>query len=170
VRTPKPSNCAPCPRQKPASVPIRKCSIKTSVSTMKSADALGRMGSTMRQEAVNNRSSSLNNLFQQTGDTWLSDDCALSYTCEACNDCGDTFGDIVTFPHSCGEYQICNSGVCEDDPDPCRPSPCLNGGTCQSSGDQYECTCPENYIGQHCETECWYTTFLICIQLFLYFS
>ena len=34
---------------------------------------------------------------------------------------------------------------------PCRGSPCLNNGTCQSSGDVVFCDCPENFDGDFCE-------------------
>lgn len=35
----------------------------------------------------------------------------------------------------------------------CDPNPCLHGGTCWqfTSSKSYECSCPENYSGPHCE-------------------
>ncbi len=41
--------------------------------------------------------------------------------------------------------------VCED---PCLPDPCENGGTCEASpgsDHQYECDCPPQHYGEHCE-------------------
>ncbi|XP_066522834.1 coagulation factor X isoform X2 [Hoplias malabaricus] len=35
----------------------------------------------------------------------------------------------------------------------CRDNPCLNGGVCSVDRQEYVCTCPPRYIGQHCETE-----------------
>nr|AKR17060.1 euphy [Fimbriaphyllia ancora] len=35
---------------------------------------------------------------------------------------------------------------------PCTNNPCMNGGTCQVTGnDSYSCQCPEGYIGDNCE-------------------
>eukprot|EP01083_Nonionella_stella_P194665 717852_1 len=37
----------------------------------------------------------------------------------------------------------------------CSPNPCQNGGSCLSLSicpDDYECECPDDYIGQNCET------------------
>ncbi len=35
--------------------------------------------------------------------------------------------------------------------DPCDSNPCLNGGTCASFTDRYECNCPEDWSGTNCE-------------------
>ncbi|ELT89156.1 hypothetical protein CAPTEDRAFT_194496 [Capitella teleta] len=90
-----------------------------------------------------------------TGETWLSDDCTQRLTCTAYADCGDSFGDIVETPHECPEGEKCNAGVCVDD-DACSSDPCLNGGTCAHSENSFNCECPENFEGKHCETEFWY--------------
>ncbi|XP_072035202.1 uncharacterized protein [Amphiura filiformis] len=37
--------------------------------------------------------------------------------------------------------------------DPCLPSPCLNRGTCEQSGNTYICNCMEGYSGPRCETD-----------------
>ena len=34
--------------------------------------------------------------------------------------------------------------------DPCTPSLCLNGGTCNRAGSSYTCTCPDHYTGSMC--------------------
>ena len=36
--------------------------------------------------------------------------------------------------------------ICEED------NPCLNGGTCQSSGSTFVCVCPSFYSGAYCQT------------------
>ncbi len=43
--------------------------------------------------------------------------------------------------------------ACEpiDEPDPCNPSPCLNGGTCTPNGMVAECICVGDYVGDTCE-------------------
>ena len=38
------------------------------------------------------------------------------------------------------------------DEDPCTSLPCLNGGTCSSNEDQYDCQCPDTFYGDHCES------------------
>lgn len=42
---------------------------------------------------------------------------------------------------------------CTDPFDICEPNPCQNGGTCSPTfgGHYYECSCPVNYDGEHCE-------------------
>ncbi|CAN0410370.1 unnamed protein product, partial [Ascophyllum nodosum] len=35
----------------------------------------------------------------------------------------------------------------------CDPNPCLNGGSCSSSGDEYMCSCAIGYGGTDCETD-----------------
>ena len=36
--------------------------------------------------------------------------------------------------------------------DMCDAEPCLNGGTCTSEENMYNCSCPDGYIGINCET------------------
>ena len=40
---------------------------------------------------------------------------------------------------------------------PCLSSPCENDGVCLNTGDGYECSCVNNYVGPKCET-CKYDT------------
>lgn len=35
--------------------------------------------------------------------------------------------------------------------DPCRSSPCLNGGTCSANGTAFTCNCPTNFLGTVCQ-------------------
>ncbi|KAL9959813.1 hypothetical protein ACROYT_G033169 [Oculina patagonica] len=36
----------------------------------------------------------------------------------------------------------------------CSPSPCLNGGLCINTGQNYRCVCPLNYYGKRCQLGC----------------
>ena len=36
-------------------------------------------------------------------------------------------------------------------PGPCGSNPCLNGGSCADSGDDYVCTCPPRFKGKNCD-------------------
>ncbi|KAL2083221.1 hypothetical protein ACEWY4_020994 [Coilia grayii] len=36
---------------------------------------------------------------------------------------------------------------------PCLPNPCKNGGKCTETAEGYACTCPEAFLGPHCDTE-----------------
>lgn len=40
--------------------------------------------------------------------------------------------------------------------DHCASAPCLNGGTCENSGDDFECHCAEGFCGDSCahDTNC----------------
>lgn len=35
----------------------------------------------------------------------------------------------------------------------CEPNPCINGGTCSESEDDYVCTCREGFLGHSCESK-----------------
>ena len=39
--------------------------------------------------------------------------------------------------------------------DPCKSSPCANGGKCINSGDGFKCECPEHYEGETCQLKGW---------------
>ncbi|KAG0425542.1 hypothetical protein HPB47_027314 [Ixodes persulcatus] len=41
---------------------------------------------------------------------------------------------------------------CEVAQDPCRASPCRNGGVCENGDGSYRCRCPPGLTGRHCET------------------
>ena len=47
---------------------------------------------------------------------------------------------------------------------PCANNPCLNGGTCQTTGSSYTCQCAQFYSGTNCQI-CiiWAKTFEILI-------
>lgn len=47
--------------------------------------------------------------------------------------------------------QSASSG--DDGTDPCDPSPCLNAGACEASGDAATCVCPDGFSGDLCEIE-----------------
>ncbi|KAM7134776.1 neurocan core protein [Macrochelys suwanniensis] len=37
--------------------------------------------------------------------------------------------------------------------DPCQTNPCLHGGTCQSNGTVYSCSCDQGFTGENCEID-----------------
>ncbi|TFK06467.1 tyrosine-protein phosphatase non-receptor type 23 [Platysternon megacephalum] len=37
--------------------------------------------------------------------------------------------------------------------DPCETNPCLHGGTCQSNGTVYSCSCDQGFTGENCEID-----------------
>ena len=34
----------------------------------------------------------------------------------------------------------------------CYSDPCLNGGACADLADNFDCDCPDNFVGTQCET------------------
>ena len=54
-----------------------------------------------------------------------------------------------------GFFCLCRPGYrgmqCELVSESCKPNPCMNGGSCISLKPDYECSCPSNFYGQHCE-------------------
>ena len=39
----------------------------------------------------------------------------------------------------------------EEEALPCDCNPCMNGGTCYDEGSAYQCVCPNDVNGDHCE-------------------
>ena len=33
----------------------------------------------------------------------------------------------------------------------CASDPCEHGGTCEDDGDDFNCTCPDDYMGERCQ-------------------
>ncbi|XP_067650124.1 uncharacterized protein [Haliotis asinina] len=57
----------------------------------------------------------------------------------------------------CGDREIYylktshrRSGFCFVNNDPCASNPCANGGTCESNGSSYNCTCTSGFTGRNC--------------------
>lgn len=44
------------------------------------------------------------------------------------------------------------TGALCNEPDPCTPDPCFNGGSCDDNDGRYECTCAEGFDGKTCES------------------
>ncbi|KAK3101782.1 hypothetical protein FSP39_006299 [Pinctada imbricata] len=42
---------------------------------------------------------------------------------------------------------------CENEPNPCSNSPCINGGTCHNAADDYQCSCPTGFKGKNCHVQ-----------------
>ena len=47
--------------------------------------------------------------------------------------------------------QIFQNIVEEDEPEPCRSSPCKNHGTCKKETNGYSCSCLQGYSGEICQ-------------------
>ncbi|KAM6168148.1 neurocan core protein [Erethizon dorsatum] len=46
------------------------------------------------------------------------------------------------------------NGTAEDvPPDPCENNPCLHGGTCNTNGTMYGCSCDQGFAGENCEID-----------------
>ena len=72
----------------------------------------------------------------------------------------DTFAESVEMPKSIGEIRLINveKGVVSDET--CISNPCMNGGTCEVTWNDYQCSCTEGYRGRNCADKeyCfWYT-------------
>ncbi|KAG5272096.1 hypothetical protein AALO_G00161610 [Alosa alosa] len=55
-------------------------------------------------------------------------------------------------------YYPSDSGNVERDclsDDTCKEEPCLNGGECTITWNDFVCSCPLNFTGKHCETRVW---------------
>ncbi|XP_061459939.1 protein crumbs homolog 2 [Rhineura floridana] len=54
--------------------------------------------------------------------------------------------------------EITNVGLgCISD-DACKSPPCLNGGHCEVTWNDFNCSCPANFTGKHCEERVWCTS------------
>lgn len=65
---------------------------------------------------------------------------------------------IFTSPLVAHEYTCqCADGFtgqnCNKRQDPCLPNPCKSGGQCRRQGFNFQCICPNNKDGKHCELE-----------------
>ncbi|KAJ8300989.1 hypothetical protein KUTeg_022508, partial [Tegillarca granosa] len=84
------------------------------------------------------------------GDTCTEDidECADNPNlCKNGGSCDNRFGSYIC--HCLIQY---TGKHCEQLYVPCSPSPCLNGGTCQTSGThKYQCYCKLGFRGSHCE-------------------
>eukprot|EP00117_Sycon_ciliatum_P031173 scpid75816/ scgid24433/ Collectin-46; 46 kDa collectin len=85
-------------------------------------------------------------------------------------DCHSPLVDDLSRPEGCRNYQACDDNsecvmwtkstgaahfVCQTK-DYCKEEPCLNGGICESTSDNFTCDCAIGYSGRHCE-EKWLT-------------
>nr|DBA25970.1 TPA: hypothetical protein GDO54_010287 [Pyxicephalus adspersus] len=104
----------------------------------------------------------------------LSSPCMNGATCEDMSDgyscvCTEGFTGIncetgnfllcITYIYLCKvlmKYRYCLGslpGMLQNEINPCSSSPCLNEGTCVDQGENYSCSCPQKFTGEHCETE-----------------
>ncbi|XP_023615903.1 LOW QUALITY PROTEIN: protein crumbs homolog 2 [Myotis lucifugus] len=58
-------------------------------------------------------------------------------------------------PRKLGSRQAWNLTAGCVSEDLCRPSPCLNGGTCLVTWNDFHCTCPANFTGPTCAQQLW---------------
>ncbi|XP_036187356.1 protein crumbs homolog 2 [Myotis myotis] len=58
-------------------------------------------------------------------------------------------------PHELGSRQAWNLTAGCVSEDLCRPNPCLNGGTCLVTWNDFHCTCPANFTGPTCAQQLW---------------
>ncbi|EPQ16848.1 Crumbs like protein 2 [Myotis brandtii] len=58
-------------------------------------------------------------------------------------------------PRELGSRQAWNLTAGCVSEDLCRPSPCLNGGTCLVTWNDFHCTCPANFTGPTCAQQLW---------------
>ncbi|PAA64635.1 hypothetical protein BOX15_Mlig028014g1 [Macrostomum lignano] len=87
---------------------------------------------------------------------WYS--CHANYYGLDCNTFCQPQNDNVRGHYSCSSEgaKMCFTGWTGVDctqPDPCNPSPCLNGATCSNVGGVASCTCPSGFTGSRCETD-----------------
>lgn len=65
----------------------------------------------------------------------------------------------IYFIHSrfcyAGFIIFCTEEVVVEKASLCEPNPCENGGTCQDTENDYECTCIDGWGGKNCETGMW---------------
>ena len=69
-----------------------------------------------------------------------------------CNDTPWETYKLVSTDNECHKFEQAVKECCETETegrrDPCSPSPCKNGATCNNG----VCECPEKYTGAYCET------------------
>ncbi|ELK26636.1 Crumbs like protein 2 [Myotis davidii] len=58
-------------------------------------------------------------------------------------------------PRELGSRQAWNLTAGCVSEDMCRPNPCLNGGTCLVTWNDFHCTCPANFTGPTCAQQLW---------------
>ncbi|XP_066223296.1 protein crumbs homolog 2 [Saccopteryx leptura] len=58
-------------------------------------------------------------------------------------------------PSELGSRQTWNLTVGCVSEDTCSPDPCLNGGTCLVTWNDFHCTCPDNFTGPTCAQKLW---------------
>uniref|UniRef100_A0A1I8FHT9 Delta-like protein n=1 Tax=Macrostomum lignano TaxID=282301 RepID=A0A1I8FHT9_9PLAT len=84
--------------------------------------------------------------------------CYTNFYRQDCNTYCVAQNDDVNGHYTCDSNgrRVCMIGWTGADctqPDPCIPSPCLNGATCSNVGGVASCSCPSGFTGSRCETD-----------------